>query len=207
MTNNKKTTKTPYVLVLYYSEQGNTEAVAHQIANGIDQQNGIEAKLRTVESLNKTIHVKKTQAPVVTQEELANCIGLAMGSPAHFGNMAAALSAFWGSTTPLWLQGALIDKPATVFTSSNSLHGGQESVPLSMMHPLLHHGMLILGIPYNVASLNETTAGGSPYAASHVENHVDNKHNTLTHEEKKIAQSLGQRLAMTALKQLGSEHE
>ncbi|USD40429.1 NAD(P)H:quinone oxidoreductase [Vibrio sp. SCSIO 43135] len=183
------------LLVLYYSRHGSTQAIARQIARGIESQPGCEAVLRTVEDL--TSHSSDASEPVVTFEELANCDGLAMGSPVWFGNMAAPLKHFWDQTTTLWVKGDLIDKPACVFTSSSSMHGGQETTLQTMMLPLLHHGMMVLGIPYSEPALHTTRAGGTPYGATS----VASEHNSaLERDEAELARALGARLAATALK-------
>lgn len=180
------------LVVLYYSRHGSTRALARQIARGIESVTGCEAVLRTVPELSPT----QTDAddPHLTLDELRHCDGLALGSPVWFGNMAAPLKHFWDQTTPLWLSGDLIDKPACVFTSSSTLHGGQETTQQSMQLPLLHHGMLILGIPYSEPALHTTASGGTPYGASHVSGHQDK----LSRDENLLAQRLGQRLARIA---------
>ncbi len=161
-----------YVLVLYYSRQGATRTLARYIARGVEE-TGIRALLRTVPPVSTVCEatapaVPDEGAPYCTEEELANCAGLALGSPTRFGNMAAPMKYFIDSTSSLWLSGALIDKPACVFSSSSSLHGGQESTLLSMMLPLLHHGCVLVGLPYSEAGLSETRFGGTPYGATHV---------------------------------------
>ncbi len=153
------------IVVLYYSRHGSTQALARQIARGVESVEGCQALLRTVAELDGTA---SNSDPYLSLDELKQCDGLALGSPVWFGNMAAPLKHFWDQTTPLWLSGALIDKPACVFTSSSTLHGGQETTQQSMMLPLLHHGMLILGIPYSEPALHTTQSGGTPYGASHV---------------------------------------
>ncbi|RTZ14073.1 NAD(P)H:quinone oxidoreductase [Vibrio aquaticus] len=184
------------VAVLYYSRHGSTLAIARQIARGVESIPDCEALLRTVDEIDaRADH----QDPIMTLEELKQCDGLAMGSPVWFGNMAAPLKHFWDKTTPLWLSGDLIDKPACVFTSSSSLHGGQETTLQTMMLPLLHHGMMILGIPYSEPKLHSTTSGGTPYGASA----VAAGNGKLTQDEIELAQQLGKRLAMTALKMKG----
>lgn len=162
----------PYILVLYYSRHGATRTMAGLIAQGIEQ-SGIEARLRTVPAISTTCEASEDSIPnngdlYCSEADLANCAGLALGSPTRFGNMAAPLKYFIDSTSNLWLNGALIDKPAAVFSSSSSLHGGQETTLLSMMLPLLHHGMLICGLPYSEAELVSSTSGGTPYGATHV---------------------------------------
>ncbi|WP_158125326.1 NAD(P)H:quinone oxidoreductase [Vibrio fluvialis] len=180
------------LVVLYYSRNGGTQALARQIARGIESVAGCEAVLRTVPELTERDGL--TDDPCLTLDELRHCDGLAMGSPVWFGNMAAPLKHFWDQTTPLWLSGDLIDKPACVFTTSSTLHGGQETTQQTMMMPLLHHGMLVLGIPYSEPALHTTTAGGTPYGASHVSGHNDR----ITSDESTLAQSLGKRLAVIA---------
>ncbi len=181
----------PYILVLYYSRHGSVLNLAKAIAKGIEKQ-GIEAKIRSVGD--------NAQHSQVTVEELAECSGLAMGSPCRFGMMATPLKAFWESTSTLWLSGSLIDKPACVFTSSSSLHGGNEATLLSMSLPLLHHGMLLVGTPYSEPELHNTTTGGTPYGASHVSGLKSEPE--LSASEKAICDTLGQRLA-TLSKKLG----
>lgn len=163
------------IVVLYYSRHGSTQALARQIARGVESVEGCQALLRTVAELDGTA---SNSDPYLSLDELKQCDGLALGSPVWFGNMAAPLKHFWDQTTPLWLSGALIDKPACVFTSSSTLHGGQETTQQSMMLPLLHHGMLILGIPYSEPALHTTQSGGTPYGASHV-----HQQKTLSSEE------------------------
>jgi len=162
----------PYVLVLYYSSHGATRTMAKHIARGIEQ-SGIEARLRTVPSISTTCEAIEPAIPeegslYCTEQDLSNCSGLALGSPTRFGNMAAPLKYFIDGTSAQWLSGTLINKPASVFSSSSSLHGGQETTLLSMMIPLLHHGMVIAGLPYSETALLETTTGGTPYGATHV---------------------------------------
>ncbi|EGU37771.1 hypothetical protein VII00023_16706 [Vibrio ichthyoenteri ATCC 700023] len=181
------------LIVLYYSRHGATKALARQIARGIESIPHCEALLRTVEEISPANPV--SHDPIVTLEELKHCDGLAMGSPVWFGNMAAPLKHFWDQTTPLWISGDLIDKPACVFTSSSSLHGGQETTLQSMKLPLFHHGMLVMGIPYSEPQLHTTQSGGTPYGASHA-----GHDSALTKDESELAQQLGKRLAKTALK-------
>ncbi|RJX71600.1 NAD(P)H:quinone oxidoreductase [Vibrio sinensis] len=181
------------LIVLYYSRHGNTRALARQIARGIETVPNCEALLRTVEEFNAE---DTAQDPIITLNELAQCDGLALGSPVWFGNMAAPLKHLWDQTTGLWISGSLIDKPACVFSSSSSMHGGQETTLQSMHLPLLHHGMMILGIPYSEPELHTTRSGGTPYGATS----VNSTSQRLTPEESKLAQRLGQRLARTALK-------
>jgi NAD(P)H dehydrogenase (quinone) len=192
----------PYVLVLYYSRHGSCAEMANQIARGIERVAGVEARVRTVPAVSAMSEASAPPIPgegppYATLEDLEGAIGLALGSPTRFGNMAAPLKSFLDSTTPLWLRGALAGKPAAVFTSTGTMHGGQESTLLSMMLPLLHHGMLIVGIPYTEAALSTTTSGGTPYGASHVAGTRGDR--PLTEEEKKLCQALGERLARVAL--------
>ncbi|WP_292955405.1 MULTISPECIES: NAD(P)H:quinone oxidoreductase [unclassified Neptuniibacter] len=162
----------PYVLVLYYSRHGATRTMAQFIARGIEQA-GVEARLRTVPGISTNCEATEPEIPdegalYCTEQDLSNCSGLALGSPTRFGNMAAPLKYFIDGTSALWLSGALINKPAAVFSSSSSLHGGQETTLISMMLPLLHHGMLISGLPYSESALLKTTTGGTPYGPTHV---------------------------------------
>lgn len=182
------------LIVLYYSRHGSTQSLARHIARGIESVSGCEAILRTVPDLEPTRG--NASEPYLTLDELEQCHGLAVGSPVWFGNMAAPLKHFWDQTTPLWVKGSLIDKPACVFTSSATLHGGQETTQQTMMLPLLHHGMLIMGIPYSEPKLHTTRSGGTPYGASHV---ADSANTTLSHDESELAQRLGQRLAQLAV--------
>ncbi len=188
------------ILVLYYSRNGSTENMARQIARGVESVNGCEAVLRTVAEISslceKTADViPERGAPYATLDDLKNCDGLALGSPTHFGNMAGALKYFIDNTTELWFSGSLSGKPAGVFTSSSSMHGGQESTLLSMMQPLMHQGMLIMSIPCNEIALKETRSGGTPYGPSH----LSATGNSLSDHEKIICQTLGTRLAKTAI--------
>jgi len=192
----------PYVLVLYYSRTGSTAQLAQYIARGIESTAGIEARLRTVPPVSTTCEavdkaIPDSGAPYVTLDDLRDCSGLALGSPTRFGNMAAPLKYFLDGTSSLWLAGDLVDKPACVFSSSASMHGGQESTLLSMMLPLLHHGMLFLGIPYTESSLNETVTGGTPYGATHVAG-VGNEH-SLSQDEILLSKKLGERLGKVAM--------
>lgn len=189
------------VLVLYHSRHGNIAEMARYLARGIEQVPGCEAKLRTVPAVSPVCEAVEDSipahgAPYASLEDLKNCHALALGSPVHFGNMTAPLKYFLDNTTELWLSGALINKPAAVFTSSGSLHGGQESTLLSMMLPLMHHGMLMVGIPYSEPDLVTTSSGGTPYGASHTAG-SDNQQ-ALTEAEKKLCIALGKRLAQTA---------
>lgn len=194
----------PYVLVLYYSRHGKVEKMAQHIARGIERVTGMEARLRTVPAVSPDTQaslpaVPESGAIYCTQEDLKHCSGLVMGSPVRFGNMAAPLKYFLDGTSTLWLTGALINKPAAVFTSSSSMHGGQESTLLTMMIPLIHHGMIYCGIPYSEEGLMQTTSGGTPYGASHWAG--ANNDNQTSAEELQLCQALGQRVA-TIAKQL-----
>jgi NAD(P)H dehydrogenase (quinone) len=189
-----------YILILYYSRHGATAEMAHQIARGVEAA-GLEARLRTVPSVSTVCEatepaVPASGAPYVELEDLRDCAGLALGSPTRFGNMAAAMKYFLDGTSSLWLAGALAGKPAGVFTSTSSLHGGQESTLLSMMLPLLHHGMLVMGLPYSETDLLHTQSGGTPYGPSHLAGTENDR--PLTEEEKRLCQALGRRLATTA---------
>ncbi|MBL6718636.1 MAG: NAD(P)H:quinone oxidoreductase [Pseudomonadales bacterium] len=195
---------TPVVLVLYYSAGGSTAALAKQVARGVALA-GAEAMLRTVPPVapttTETLPPEPPEgAPYATLEELAACDALALGSPTRFGNMAAPMKYFLDQSSGLWMQGTLRNKPAGVFTSTASLHGGQESTLLSMMLPLLHHGMMVLGLSYESGRLVSTTGGGTPYGPSH---HAGSGGKDLTEDESALAQELGQRLA-TVAKQLGA---
>jgi NAD(P)H dehydrogenase (quinone) len=192
---------TAYVLVLYYSRNGSTLEMAKQIARGVEQVAGIEARLRTVPAVSP---VTEASAPVIpdtgaiycSEDDLKNCAGLILGSPTRFGNMAAPLKYFLDGTSSQWLNGDLINKPAGVFTSTSSLHGGQESTLLSMMLPLLHQGMIITGIPYSEAGLSTTRTGGTPYGASHLAS--GDTPNKLSSDEIALCQALGKRIATLA---------
>ena len=193
---------TPYILVLYYSRNGATENMAHQIARGVESVSGIEARIRTVPAVSaeceKVAPVVPSEGAVYcTKEDLEHCNGLAIGSPTRFGNMAAPLKYFLDGTSGLWMQGALSGKPASVFTSTGSMHGGQESTLLSMMIPLMHHGMVIAGLPYTEKALHETSTGGSPYGPTHTEMNNNSK---LSEHENELCQAMGKRLAKFALK-------
>lgn len=191
-----------YILVLYYSRHGATCEMAKQIARGIESV-GLEARLRTVPSVSADCEATAPDIPeqgalYATLDDLKHCSALALGSPTRFGNMAAALKYFLDGTSNLWLTGALVGKPAGVFTSTASLHGGQETTLLSMIMPLLHHGMLITGLPYSESALLETRGGGTPYGPSHHAG-ADGKR-SLDEHEKTLCKALGQRLAETAQK-------
>ena len=190
------------ILVLYYSRHGTVREMAQLIARGVEMI-GAHARIRTVPELSTICEatasdIPDSGAPYVEPKDLEECAGLVLGSPTRFGNMAAPLKYFLDSTSGLWLKGALIGKPAAVFTASASMHGGNESTLLSMMLPLLHHGMLIVGLPYSEKELASTTAGGTPYGASRV---VGEQHDKpVTEAEKKLCIALGKRIAETALK-------
>lgn len=191
------------ILVLYYSQHGAVREMAQLIARGIEQVPGARARLRTVPKVSTTCEatehgIPESGAPYAELRDLEECIAIAVGSPTRFGNMAAAMKYFWDSTSALWLKHALVGKPASVFTSSGSMHGGQESTLLSMMIPLLHHGMLIIGLPYSEPELNTTKEGGTPYGASHVAGLVNDQ--AISKAEKKLCIALGKRLAQVALK-------
>ena len=189
--------------MLYYSQGGAVKQLAQFVARGIEQVPGVKARLRTVAKVAPITQqiapaVPDSGAPYAELKDLQECIGLALGSPTRFGNMAAPLKYFWDSTGELWLNGTLAGKPASVFTSTGSQHGGQETTLISMMLPLLHHGMLIVGLPYTESALSATTSGGSPYGASHVAGHANEA--PISDDEKKLAIALGKRLAQVALK-------
>ncbi len=189
------------ILVLYYSRHGATRKLAELIAQGVAHVPNCEAVLRTVPAVSTVTEatepaVPDTGAPYVEPDDLANCAALALGSPTRFGNMAAAMKYFIDSTSAQWLSGALAGKPACVFTSTGSLHGGQESTLLSMMLPLLHHGMLMVGLPYTEAALMTTATGGSPYGATHWSG-MKGDH-ALSEDTRALAIALGKRLAQTA---------
>lgn len=190
----------PYILVLYYSRNGHVKMLADQIALGIESA-GMEAKLRTVPAVSTVCEASEEKIPAsgniyCTDDDLANCAGLLLGSPTRFGNMAAPLKYFLDGTAGLWMNGALINKPAGAFTSTSSLHGGQESTLLTMMVPLLHHGMVFVGVPYSEAALSATKSGGTPYGSTHVED------DSLSVEEGKICQTHGKRIALLATRLL-----
>jgi NAD(P)H dehydrogenase (quinone) len=191
------------LLVLYYSRHGSTRQLAQLIAQGIESVAGCEARLRTVPSVSPVSEATEAAipsdgAPYVELEDFKECAGIALGSPTRFGNMASAMKYFWDGTAADWVSGTLCGKPACVFTSTGSLHGGQESTLLSMMLPLMHHGMLILGLPYTHPELMTTKSGGSPYGASHWSG-LDGKL-AITEETRVLTIALGKRLAETALK-------
>ncbi len=194
-------TRVKKVLVLYYSRSGATAEMARLIARGAEGVDGIEAVLRTVAEISETCEaidskVPEAGAPYVTLDELKECDALALGSPTRFGNMAAPLKFFLEKTSGQWLSGSLVGKPAGVFTSTSSLHGGQEATLLSMMIPLLHHGMIIAGLPYTASELLTTTTGGTPYGPSHLAGAESNL--PLSDDEKALCKVLGKRLAILA---------
>ncbi|WP_163575747.1 NAD(P)H:quinone oxidoreductase [Halomonas faecis] len=192
----------PYVLILYYSRYGATRAMAEQLAAGVESCPGVEARLRTVPSVSPTCEAVDPDIPAegaiyASLDDLRHCAGLALGSPTRFGNMAAPLKHFVDGTSELWLGGALIDKPATAFTSTASLHGGQETTLLSMLLPLLHHGMVYAGIPYSETALMTTAGGGTPYGASHLAGQRSDR--VVTDEERQLIHAQGHRIARLAL--------
>lgn len=191
------------ILVLYYSRGGAIGEMAQQIARGVGMVAQTNARIRTVPEVSPDTEaslppVPVDGAPYVTLDDLRECIGLALGSPGYFGNMAAPLKHFFDRTIPIWMSGDLVGKPAALFTSTGSLHGGQESTLLSMMLPLLHHGMVIVGLPYTESGLSETHTGGTPYGASHVAGARNDR--PLSVHERALCQSLGSRLAEIALR-------
>ncbi|MEC5160664.1 NAD(P)H dehydrogenase (quinone) [Janthinobacterium sp. CG_23.3] len=195
------------ILVLFYSRHGATRKLAELIAQGVESVPGCDARLRTVPAVSSVAEATAPAlaaegAPYVEAADLADCAGLALGSPTRFGNMAAAMKYFWDGTASEWLGGTLAGKPACVFTSTGSLHGGQESTLLSMMIPLFHHGLVVLGLPYTNAELMTTSSGGTPYGASHWSGVDGDK--AITDDEKRLAVALGRRLADTACKLRGA---
>ena len=191
------------ILVLYYSQGGAVREMAQLIARGIESVKGAKARIRTVPKVSANCEATEPEIPskgdpYVELSDLQECIGLALGSPTRFGNMAAPMKYFLDGTTSLWLKGTLIGKPACVFTSTGSMHGGNETTLLTMMLPLMHHGMMMVGLPYSEPELSSTQSGGTPYGASHVGGAMDDK--PITAEEKKLCIALGKRLAETALK-------
>ena len=191
------------ILVLYYSKSGSVKEMASLIARGINSVDGAQAKIRTVpevfpEITKQTSSIPDSGALYATLNDLENCSGLALGSPTRFGNMAAPLKYFIETATPLWLKGSLENKPASVFTSSSSLHGGNEATLLSMQIPLFHMGMILLGLPYSLPELATTTTGGTPYGASHVGTH--NNVHSISDDEKKLCIAQGVRLGKISLK-------
>lgn len=186
------------ILIVYYTRHGATKKLADHIAQGVESIDGMNAVLRTVAPVSNTHEaieksIPDLGAPYATLQDLENCAAVAVGSPTRFGNMAAEMKYFWDQTSGLWLKGALLDKPACVFTSTGSMHGGQESTLLSMMNPLIHHGCMIIGIPYTEAALSNTTTGGTPYGASHVAGTDNSK--SISQDEKALCIALGKRIA------------
>lgn len=191
------------ILVLYYSQSGAVKALANHIARGVESVPGMSARVRTVPKVSTVVEasapaVPDSGAPYVTPLDLVECAGLAMGSPTRFGNMAAPLKYFLDGTGGEWMRGTLIGKPACVFTSTSSMHGGNESTLLTMMLPLLHHGMVMVGLPFSEPTLSTTSEGGTPYGASHVSG--ANGAKPVSETEKQLAVALGKRLATIATK-------
>lgn len=192
----------PYVLVLYYSRHGATRTLAEQVAAGIEDIAGIDARLRTVPPVSPTCEAVDPVIPAegavyADIDDLRHCAGLALGSPTRFGNMAAPLKYFLDGTSELWLNGTLTDKPATAFTSTGSLHGGQEATLLTMLVPLLHQGMVYAGVPYSESGLHSTTSGGTPYGTSHVAGARSDR--SVDDTERALARAQGKRIARLAL--------
>ena len=190
------------ILVLFYSRKGMTAELARQVCRGIESVPGAKAKLRTVPQVTAVIEqpqpaVPSEGPPFATHDDLRECDGLVLGSPTRFGNMAAPLKYFLDGTSALWASGALADKPAGVFTSTQTMHGGQETTLVSMMMPLIHHGMVVVGLPYTEPALTHTRSGGSPYGASHVAGLSPGK---LTDDERLLASLLGKRVAGLAVR-------
>ena len=191
------------ILVLYYSQGGAVRDMAQLIARGAESVKGVKARIRTVPKVSANCEatepdIPASGAPYAELKDLQECIGLALGSPTRFGNMASPMKYFLDGTVSLWLKGTLIGKPAAVFTSTGSMHGGQETTLLSMMLPLMHHGMIMVGLPYSEPELSATNSGGTPYGASHVGGAADDR--PITEDERKLCIALGKRLAETALK-------
>lgn len=191
------------ILILYYSQGGAVRDMANLIAHGIESVPNAKARIRTVPKVSANCEATEPEipasgAPYAELKDLEECVGLALGSPTRFGNMAAPMKYFLDGTAGLWLKGTLIGKPAAVFTSTGSMHGGNESTLLTMMLPLMHHGMIIVGLPYSEPALSSTASGGTPYGASHIGGVMDDK--PITEDEKKLCIALGKRLAETALK-------
>ena len=194
------------VLVLYYSATGAVRTLAQSVARGIDAVDGMRARVRTVPKVAPVVEaaapaVPDSGAPYVERRDLDECVGLALGSPTRFGNMAAPLKYFLDGLGPEWARGTLAGKPAAVFSSTSTMHGGQETTLVSMMLPLLHHGMVIVGIPYTEADLNSTRSGGTPYGATHVSGAANDR--PVTDEEARLAYALGKRLATVARRLAG----
>ncbi len=188
----------PDILVLYYSHHGSVREMARHVARGIEAVDGMAARVRTVPRVSSVAEATEPEipidgAPYCELADLEECAGLALGSPARFGNMAAPMKYFWDGTAQPWLGGALIGKPAAVFTSAGTMHGGQEAALLSMIIPLLHHGMLIVGLPYDITELSTTASGGTPYGASHLAGTASDR--AVDETEKRLCIALGRRLA------------
>jgi NAD(P)H dehydrogenase (quinone) len=191
------------ILILYYSQGGSVREMAQLLARGVESVKGVKTRIRTVPKVSANCEmtesdIPNTGDPYCELQDLEECIGVALGSPTRFGNMAAPMKYFLDGTTSLWLKGALIGKPACVFTSSGSMHGGNETTLITMMLPLMHHGMMMVGLPYSEPTLSSTQSGGTPYGASHVGGSMNDK--KITDDEKKLCLALGKRLAETALK-------
>jgi len=191
------------ILILYYSLGGTTAEMARAIAHGVEEVSDMQARLRCVPEVSSVCEtvaeaVPDNGAPYATLDDLKECSGLILGSPTHFGNMAAPLKYFIDGTSSLWMSGELVNKPAAVFTATASMHGGQESTLLSMMLPLLHHGMVLIGLPYSEQNLLETQTGGTPYGASRLTSEEDNR--PLSDDEHILCKALGHRVAVTAKK-------
>lgn len=191
------------ILVLYYSQGGAVHEMTNLIARGVESVKGIKARIRTVPRVSANCEATEPEvpakgAPYVELQDLEECIGIALGSPTRFGNMAAPMKYFLDGTVSQWLKGSLIGKPAAVFTSTGSMHGGNETTLITMMLPLMHHGMIMVGLPYSEPELSSTNSGGTPYGASHIGGAADDR--PLTDDERKLCIALGKRLAQTALK-------
>jgi NAD(P)H dehydrogenase (quinone) len=191
------------ILVLYYSQGGAVRDMAQLIARGVESVKGVKARIRTVPKVSANCEATEPEIPAngppyAELSDLQECIGVALGSPTRFGNMAAPMKYFLDGTAGLWLKGALIGKPAAVFTSTGSMHGGQETTLLTMMLPLMHHGMVMVGLPYSEPELSGTSSGGTPYGASHVGGAADDR--PITEDERKLCIALGKRLAQISLK-------
>jgi NAD(P)H dehydrogenase (quinone) len=198
-----KIDKTGEILVLYYSPGGTTAEMANIIARGVEEIDGMQARVRTVPNVSPTTAQSDPEIPengplYATIDDLTECDGLILGCPTHFGNMPAAMKYFIDGTSALWMGGKLAGKPAAVFSASTSMHGGQESTLLTMMLPLLHHGMLIVGLPYTETELFQTKAGGTPYGATRLTDDLENT--PLSDEERKLCLAIGKRVASTAKK-------
>lgn len=199
-----------YALVLYDSRHGATAKLAQLIGRGIESIDGLEARIRAVPQVSSTTEQVEAEVPdsgaiYCSLDDLKHCQGLALGSPTRFGNMSAAMKFFWDSTTPIWLAGDLVNKPACVFSSSSSMHGGQESTLLSMMLPLFHHGMCVFGLPYTEPQLRLTESGGTPYGATHVSGSAND--NLISEDESALAKALGKRLGVLASRLMGRKED